>query len=66
MNQSINPATVALFLYIQIVYHLLLDYAMFGLVLTAQQIVGASICLVFSLSAVVYKRYTTEADSKVA
>ena len=58
MNQSINPATVALFLYIQIVYYLLLDYVMFGSVLTAQQFVGASICLLFSFIAVVYKRYT--------
>ena len=60
MNQSINPATVGLFLYIQIVYNLTVDYAVFDVVLNGMQILGASICVIFSIAAAYYKHLKTK------
>lgn len=60
MNQSMNPATVGLFLYIQIIYNLPLDYAIFDVVLSGMQILGATICVVFSLAAAYYKHWKAQ------
>lgn len=56
MNQSTNPATVGLFLYVQIVYDLCIDYLVFDTTLNGMQCLGAAICLIFSASTAIYKQ----------
>ena len=56
MNQSINPATVAIFSYFVIVYSIVLDLTLFDIKMTNMQYLGASICLIFSFASAIYKR----------
>ena len=55
MNQSINPATVAIFSYFVIVYSVILDLTLFDIDMTIMQYLGASTCLIFSFASAIYK-----------
>ena len=55
MNQSINPATVAIFSYFLIVYNIVFDLTLFDIKMVGLQYIGASLCLIFSFASVLYK-----------
>ena len=64
MNQSTNPATVGLFLYIQIVYDMSIDYVVFDTLLNGLQCLGVAICLAFSISSAIYKHFQAQEAPK--
>ena len=66
MNQSINPATVGMFMYIQICYSYLFDIFFFDQNLTGLQFLGAGIIFVFSVAGAAHKRYTAVTDDQKA
>lgn len=57
MNQSINPATVGIFMYMQIVYAFLYDTFAFDYTMTVLQFVGIGILLSFSMAQAFLKRF---------
>ena len=61
-NQSINPATVGIFMYLQIVYAYLYDVFAFGNSLTSMQFIGIAILLTFSLASAFMKRCQVDDD----
>ena len=64
MNQSLNPATVGIFLYVQVVYAILFDYVAFHTSLQTMQWIGAAIIVVFSCLAAIERKRS--ADKKKA
>ena len=50
-----NPATVGMFMYIQIIYAYLFDMMVFDTSLSTLQLAGASIVFVFSVAAAIDK-----------
>ena len=63
-NQNANPTTVSLIRYIGVAYSFLADYLLFELNLSALQVIGVIICVISSVSAIVYKLITTQKTSK--
>ena len=53
-----NPATVGMFMYIQIFYSYMIDVFIFDSHLNALQFVGGGIILTFSVAAALHKRFT--------
>ena len=56
MNQSINPATVGMFMYMQVVYAYLVDLFVFDEVLTWLQLLGVGIIMAFAFASAIHKR----------
>ena len=54
-NQYSNPANVALFAYMSVLYSFLVDITIFGETFTPLQLIGVSITLSFSVAAAIYK-----------
>ena len=55
LNQNTNPARVGLLMYIQILYSFLADTLIFKQSFTNMELIGVSICLVFSFGAGIFK-----------
>ena len=64
MNQSINPAIVGMFMYVQVFYALLFDIFVFDSAFMPLQLVGGAIVLAFAFVATIDKK--READKKKA
>ena len=63
MNQSVNPATVGIFMYIQIFYAYAFDVMIFEQEFMPLQLVGSSIVLVFSVLTAIHKKRTSEQEN---
>ena len=66
MNQSMNPATVGMFMYIQVVYAFLCDIFAFNMTLSALQFIGSATVFLFSIAAAYEKKRADELAKKEA
>ena len=54
-NQFANPATVGLIAYMGVIYNVIFDLYIFDITFLPLQIIGAVICLTFSILVAIYK-----------
>jgi len=64
MNQSMNPATVGMFMQINIFYSYLADVLIFDSHLSPLQFLGGGIILSFTVAATLHKRYATPPEEE--
>ena len=65
-NQNANPATLSLFAYVGVFYMFLSDILFFEFTLNMPQLVGVLICLICTMSVIIFKVRTTVQTTKVS
>ena len=63
-NQSLNPATVGIFMYMQLLYSYLVDVFVFHTNLNMLQFIGGGIIFVFTVAGAIHSSFATPTDKK--